>query len=324
LVTVTVCAALVEPSGVTGNTSAPGCNNTEPAAPPAPVSSTVAAFWFVDVTAIVPAAVPFTAGVKITPTVQLAPAARLLPQVLALMLKGAAVASDNPVAVVELVFVIVAVCAALAWPSVATVKVICAGLTLMPALAVPVPLKATVAGFTPGVGEAIASTAALPPAVAGVKITWTVQLAPLASVVPQVVAPVAKLLAEMPVTEKLRLAIDEPPELVIVSVCGALATLTVCEANVSDAGLTVMAAACRPVPESATVCVCSTSVTVSVPVAEPLAVGKNVTLMEQLALAARFALQVDDSVNGPETETPIDVSGIPPPLVSVTACEAEG
>ena len=114
MVTVTVCAALVEPSGVTGNTSAPGCNNMEPAAPPAPVSSTVAAFWFVDVTDSVPAAEPFTTGVKITPAVQLAPAARLLPQVFALMLKGVTVASDNPVAVAELVFVIVAVCTALA------------------------------------------------------------------------------------------------------------------------------------------------------------------------------------------------------------------
>ena len=165
----------------------------------------------------------------------------------------------------------------------------------MPALAVPVPLRATVAGFTPGVGEAIASTAALPPAVAGVKITWTVQLAPLASVAPQVVVPVAKLLAEIPVTEKLRLAIDEPPELVIVSVCAALPTPTACEANVSDAGLTVMAAACRPVPESATVCACSTSVTVSVPVAEPDCVGAKATVSWQLLFAASELPQAFDA-----------------------------
>ena len=66
-------------------------------------------------------------------------------------------------------------------------KTSCAGFTLSPAGVCPVPLSGTVTGATPEVDEETASEAVAPPAAAGVKITCTVQLPPLASVAPQVV-----------------------------------------------------------------------------------------------------------------------------------------
>ena len=90
-----------------------------------------------------PATVPLAEGVKTTPTEQLAPAARLAPQVFCVRLKGAVTASVSPAAATLLVLVIVAVCAGLDNPTLATANVICAGLTLIPDVACPVPLSAT-------------------------------------------------------------------------------------------------------------------------------------------------------------------------------------
>ncbi len=131
---------------------------------------------------------------------QLAPAPRLEPQVVCARLKGAAVATVSPVAACAPVLVTVTVCGGLAWPSVASTKAICAGFTLMPAAAWPVPFRGTVAGFTPSVEEVTVRVAVAPPAEAGVKSSCTVQLAPLASEAPQVVEPAEKLDADAPVT----------------------------------------------------------------------------------------------------------------------------
>lgn len=92
----------------------------------------------------------------------------------------------------------VTVCEGLDWPAATMGKTSCEGLTLSPAGICPVPVSVTLTGATPEVDEVTASEAVLPPAAAGVKITCSVQAAPLASVAPQVVVPVEKLAAESP------------------------------------------------------------------------------------------------------------------------------
>ena len=121
----TVCALLMEPTPVCGKLSKAGCTFSSPAAPPIPlnaIDAEVAKAW--ELTVSDPAAVPFVFGVKITPVEQLAPAPRLAPHVFCVRLKGFATVSVSPVAVIVLVFVIVAICAALVWPKVATENVI--------------------------------------------------------------------------------------------------------------------------------------------------------------------------------------------------------
>jgi hypothetical protein len=135
-----------------------------------------------------------------TPTAQLAPAARLLPlQLSCVRLNGAAMVSVNEVAAKLPVLVTVTVCAALDWLVSVAAKVNCDGLALSTVVADPLPLSGTNTGVTPRVEEEIVNVAALLAAVAGVKITCTVQLLPLFKVVPQVEALQAKLLAAAPV-----------------------------------------------------------------------------------------------------------------------------
>ncbi len=291
-VTVTVWALLVAPTPVVEKLSCAGCNCTEPAAPPIPVRITVAVFKVDEPTVSVPPAVPFAVGVNTTPVVQLAPAARLVVQVFCVRLKGAVTVSVSPAALRLLALLTVTVCAALAWPSVASVNVICAGLTFNPDAASPAPLSATVTAFTPSVEEATVSVAAIPPVAAGVKITCTVQLLPLFSAVPQVVAPVEKLPAPGPLIAKPTLAIADPPVLLTVSVSGALAAPACCGGKLKLAGLAVRTGARTPVPLRATVCVFNESATFSVPACVPAAVGTNTTLIEQLEFPASWPPQL--------------------------------
>ena len=199
LVSVTICTLLVAPTPVVGKLNCAGCACTVPARPPAPLKSTAAEFNVLELTFSVPATVPLATGVNTTPTEQLAPTARRVPQVFCVRLKGAVVTSVSPLAATVPEFVTVTVCAGLGWPMVAATNVICAGLTLSPEAAVPVPLNPTEAAFTPSVEEVTVNVAVFPPTAAGVKITCTVQLPPLFSVAPHVVDPVEKLPADRPV-----------------------------------------------------------------------------------------------------------------------------
>jgi hypothetical protein len=151
-----------------------------------------------------------------------------------------------------------------------------------------------------------------------------VQLLPPASVAPQVVVPVAKLLADVPLIWKLTLAIGAPPVLVIFSVC-VLEEPTATMPKLRLAGLTVKAGASSPVPDKATVFGESEalSVTVSVPLAAPAAVGRKNTLIVQLEAAARLRLQLLVAVNGPLAAVAIEVRAAPPLLVSDTVSTAE-
>src|SRR5271155_4291708 len=86
------------------------------------------------------------------------------------------------------------------------------------------------------------------------------------------------------------------PLLVNVIVCAALLVPTVCEAKVRLAGarVTAGAVAAAPVPVKATDCglPLASSAMDTEAVRVPVAVGLNVTLMLQLAAAARVAPQV--------------------------------
>jgi len=196
LLTVTVVGLLVAPTPVVAKLMVEGDTWIAAATAPVPLNRTLAGVaGDAAVTCNVPVTTPVAVGVKITPTEQFAPAARLLEQVLWVKLNGAEAASFKALAAALPASLMVTVCAALDWPVTVAGKVNCAGLTFSPFVAVAEPFSGTETGFTPRVEEEITSVAALPPEAPGVKTTCTVQLLPVSKVAPQVVAPVAKLLA---------------------------------------------------------------------------------------------------------------------------------
>ncbi len=239
-------------------------------------------------------------------------------------LNGAVTASVNPVALTLLVLLIVAVCAMLAWPSVASVNVICAGLTFSPDAATPAPLNATVTAFTPSVEEVTVSVAVFAPVAAGVKITCDRATAPV------VQYGSARRCTGRKTPRALTSNLQTPhwpspirrycsPS----SVRGELATPTCCVGKLKLVGLTVNVAALRPVPLRATVCVFSESMTFSAPICDPAAVGTNTTLKEQLEFPASWPPQLLVTWNGPLAEIAIPFKARSPLLVNVTGCAAE-
>lgn len=135
------------------------------------------------------------------------------------------------------------------------------------------------------------------PLAVGLKVTLTVQLAPGARPAPPIgqLLVCAKLLAFPPPIEILVITSAEPPELVMVTLCGALVVPTVCAGNVSDVGDRVIAAPATPVPLNVTVRFgFRGSLLLMTKLAEraPTAVGLNRTLMLQLAPAAKVAPQL--------------------------------
>ena len=120
----------------------------------------------------------------------------------------------------------------------------------------------------------------------GENVTPTVQLAPAAMLVPQVLLAIAKpALATM--LEKFRATL---PRFVRVTVLAALVlpTATVPKFKLLEENVT----GALPVPVRLTVCVPALSVIVRVPEAEPIAVGVNETEMVQEAPGAMLAVQV--------------------------------
>ena len=298
LVRVTVWGLPTVPTPVCGKFKNEGSTRTEPGVPPIPLSGTlVGADCNDEATVNVPVKEPLTAGEKTTPTVQLAPAPRLTVQVLLTRAKGAVARSASELAATLAELVTVTVCAALDWPGATTEKLNCAGCTLRPVEDWPAPVSGTLVAATPGLDEEITSAAAAPPAIEGVKTTCTVQLDPLASVAPQLVAlqmalPQENSLADWPVIAKPILAIGAPPVLLTVSVWAALAWPTVCAAKVKEEGLTPNAGGSRPVPARATVWVRSASVMVSVPVWFPAWTGAKTTPISQLEWAASWVVHL--------------------------------
>jgi hypothetical protein len=257
---VAVIGMLVSPTPVVGKAMAAGATWMPEATAPVPLRITLA--WFAieaDATVNAPVNGPVTVGVNTTPTAQLAAAARLDAHVFCVKVKPVVTESASELAAELLVLLTVTVCVALDVPTMIGAKVSSAGFTFRPVAILAAPFKGTETGFTPRVAEETTRDARLPPALAGVKVTCTVQFAPLVKVAAQVVAPVAKLLAFSPVISNPTLAAETAPVLPIVSVDGALATPTSCPANVRLAGLTLNVAGLTPVPDSGTCWVRSAS-----------------------------------------------------------------
>jgi hypothetical protein len=197
------------------------------------------------------------AGVKVMEMVQLTPAASVSPQVL-VSEKSLELVPAMEIPVIESVafpvFIRVVDCAALVVPATAE-KVSVTGESETPgaAGAVPVPLSATVCG-EPVALSAIESVAAKLAAEVGVKVTETVQLAPAASELPQVLVSANSVGLE-PAIAMLEMPSGASPVFLSVAVCAAVVdptvSLKVSIPGVSDAPGSEAAV---PVPFSVVVC----------------------------------------------------------------------
>ena len=164
---------------------------------------------------------------------------------------------------------------------------------MLTAGAVPVPLRLTLWGLPVALSARVMAAVRVPLAV-GVKVTLIVQLTPAATLEPQLLV-CAKSLALAPETAMLVTLKDVLPEFVRVIVWAVLVVPTdwLPKSRLVDDRLTT-AAALVPVPERVTAwgLPLTLSVMDSEAVRLPLAAGLNVTLTEQLALAASELPQV--------------------------------
>ena len=152
----------------------------------------------------------------------------------------------------------------------------------------------------------------------GVKVTLTVQLAPTARLAPQLVVS-----AKFPYTLSAVMLIDAVPTFVSTTAAAALVVLTICPAKLRLAG-EVLGAPWTAVPLRATDTKpgAPLSLMVTEPVSVPAAFGVNVTLMLQLAPAARLAPQLLVSAKAPETLMLVMLNAAVPVLLRVTFCAA--
>jgi hypothetical protein len=199
----------------------------------------------------VPVRLPAAVGVKVTEIEQPAPAAILAPQVfVSVKSPDAAIDVMDKAAVPELITV--TACAALLVPSACEAKVrlvaesVTAG-AVTPEV-VPVPLKAAVWGEP----LALSVTVRVPvraPAAVGVKVTEIVQLAPAATLVPQLLVSAKSPDAAIELSVRAAWL-----ELVSFTACAVLDVPVVCEAKVRLVGDSVaVGVAATPGPLSATV-----------------------------------------------------------------------
>ena len=245
--TVTICASLVEPRAVAGKAIEVGVNVMVgvAAATPVPLSFTdcgePVALSATDSAAV---SAPAAAGLNSTDTVQLAPTASEVPQVVADLINDVALVpvmvSEVSVSAAVPVFFTVTTCAAVVTPTVveANVKDVGDSVTAGAVAATPVPLRLTDCG-EPVALSAIDRAAVRVPAAAGLNSTDTVQLAPTASDVPQVVADFRNELALVPVMVSEVSVSAAVPVFFKVTTCAAVVTPTVVEAKVKDVGESV-------------------------------------------------------------------------------------
>jgi hypothetical protein len=189
----------------------------------------------------------------------------------------------------------------------------------------PVPLRSTFC-VPPGALSAIVRLALRAPPAAGVKVTLAAQLAPTASVVPQVFV-WEKSPAFVPVTLTLLMASKETPELVIVTTCGVLLLPTGTAAKERLVGESVTAAV-PPVPDRGTFCALPEALSVKLRLAVSAApvLGVKVTLAVQLAPTASDVPQVfvwaKSATLAPVKPTAVIEIATVPVLVMVTICGA--
>jgi hypothetical protein len=165
------------------------------------------------------------------------------------------------------------------------------------------------------------------PVAAGVKWPWMVQLAPPATLVPQLFANTNEE-ASAPVTAMLVMAKGPVPVLVSVTDCDALVTPTGSPAKDKLLADRDTAGGVRPVPDSAMLCgePLALSVMVTAAVSAPVAAGVKWPWMVQFAPAATLVPQLfantNEEASAPVTAMLVMVKGPVPVLVSVTDCDA--
>ena len=182
----------------------------------------------------------------------------------------------------------------------------------------PVPLSAAVCVPLGALSVSVSAPVMLP-AEEGLKTSCSVHAALTASVEPQVLVAITKpALAVM-----LEIVSGSPPLLVSVSVCGVDVRPTPTLPKAIEAGLRETPGGATPVPVMATVCEWTTSLTVSVAVRVPVAVGVKMTENAQLLCPASEVPQLFTTLKSPGVmDAAMSVSGTSPALVSVTCCAA--
>lgn len=184
----------------------------------------------------------------------------------------------------------------------------------------PVPVRLTACGLPLALSVMVSDAARLPLA-EGVKVTLMVQLAPAATLAPQVFvwakSPLLAPVMATPVTVSVAF-----PELLSVMVCAVLVLLSSWAAKVRLVGERD-AAGPVPVPERLTLCGLpeASSVMVSVPVSAPPSVGVKLTLIVQEALAATLLPQLLVWAKSPLMAMLVMVSAAVPVLLSVIGLE---
>ena len=185
---------------------------------------------------------------------------------------------------------------------------------------VPVPINETICGL-PGTLSLILSVAVRVPLAPGVKVTPIVQLVFAARVAPQVLALTVKSAALLPVRVTLLIVIEAFPELVNVTAWAVLVVLT-SWAIKPRLGRFSVARGPVPVPDRVTDCGLFKALCAMISVLNrvPTADGVKVTLMVQLAVAARLAgqLLVEPKSTMLAREIPLIANGRLPEFVSVT------
>jgi hypothetical protein len=151
LLTVTVCAGLVNPTVTEPKLTTAGLAIIDPAEIPFPVSGTTAGVTPAESVLMVnvPVRIPIVDGVNPTPVVQLAPAAKVAGHAFPLMLKSPEAETRNPASDAPPEFVNVNVCVVAAVLTTTLPNVIWVGLDEIPPTAVPLPSSETTSGVTP-------------------------------------------------------------------------------------------------------------------------------------------------------------------------------
>jgi hypothetical protein len=181
-------------------------------------------------------------------------------------------------------------------------------------LPTPAPVRLTVCGLFTALSLNISVPVSLPFA-AGVNVTATVQLAPGARFVPQVLLAIAKPALTLKLVKKR----DAPPLLVSVTVMVEVVWPILVGPKFTE--VVDRVANVLPVPERETVCGLfeAESLNVSVPLTVPPPVGENVTPTVQLAPAAIPVPHVLLEIAKPVLVAMLEkVRDAPGPFVSVT------
>ena len=172
------------------------------------------------------------------------------------------------------------------------------------------------------------SEAVLAPAVAGEKVTCTVQAPPGASAAGQPVALTANSIALAPLTANAGTPEVWPPAFVRTKFCGALVVVVTTEPKSRDAGASVNRAGEMPVPETAAVVEPPVWLTARVADLRPPDIGAKLSTIVQVPDGARTtpwqpfepATTVKFEGSVPPSAVPSAPVALPPVFVTVKTC----